>query len=252
MRWRVQGVYLAYHDTVLRKSVRATPTKFPQLPGADAFLAWLYNRCRCSRLLTSKQEATERKVDLSVDDPDIVHAMLHYLYNFDYNDENVDEHGSISCMPFNIRVFALAHKYDVEPLKGFARKRFSQLAEQEPRGSGFSRAVRLLYEGIADSGSHEKKLYEIVVEYVREYYELLKDEDPGFEGALDEVAGFGAHVAAALMTKGGRKNRDIQKYRCDNCNVDVEMKIPKNWTVMYCPSCGSYDQASNWKNRVVQ
>ncbi|KAI9681915.1 MAG: hypothetical protein M1822_006992 [Bathelium mastoideum] len=116
------------------------------------------------------REVQTRKVDLSKDNPDIVHAMLHYLYHFNYNDVDVDEHGSVSRMPFNIRVFVIAHEYDIKPLKTYARERFSDSANQEPKGSGFSSAAKLLYEGTSDSGSQERKLREEVVCYARVHY----------------------------------------------------------------------------------
>ncbi|KAF2232165.1 hypothetical protein EV356DRAFT_505564 [Viridothelium virens] len=134
------------------------------------------------------------------DDPDVVHAMLHYLYNFDYNDKAVDEHGSVSCMPFNIRVFCLAHKYDIEPLKIFARGRFKDLAAQSPAGDGFSRAVKLLYEGTVDTGAHEKKMRADLVEYAKAHYQALVNEDSGFLNVFVDVLGFGADYAAALKT----------------------------------------------------
>ncbi|KAL9086303.1 MAG: hypothetical protein Q9165_007218 [Trypethelium subeluteriae] len=141
------------------------------------------------------QVAVERKIDLWEDDPDVVHAMLHYLYNFDYNDRDIDQHGSVSRMPFNIRVFALVHKYDIEPLKIFARGRFKELTKCEPSGDGFSRAVKLLYEGTEGTGTHEKNMRADLVKYAWMHYQELLDEDPGFRTVLTNVTGFAADVA---------------------------------------------------------
>ena len=160
-------------------------------------------------------------------------------------------------MPFNIRVFALAQKYDIEPLRIFAKQRFEKLAKADPVGDGFSQAVKLLYEETTDVDSHEKQLREVAVNFAREHYKTLMKEDSGFQAILDEVTGFGADVAAALSVNNANENSErvhssLNKYMCASCQCVVEMKIPDHRKYLYCLKCGSEFGVSRWEDCIIR
>ena len=144
-------------------------------------------------------------------------------------------------MPFNIRVFALGQKYDVEPLQIFARQRFNHLAQKDPTGDGFSRAVKLFYEETVAAGSHEKELREDVVKYAKEHFKTLVNRDSGFQTVLNEVDNFAADVAT-IMKDGADK-----LYNCRGCGRDVSMTLPSDLNTIYCPRCNNGYARSSWQ-----
>lgn len=188
------------------------------------------------------------------DDPNIIHAVLHYFYHFDYDIECVDGSGTLSGMPFNIRVFALAQKYDIEPLMVLAKKYFNadadDVADGESVGDGFSRAVKLFYEETADCESHQKTLHDDMVRFAKTHFKTLMEEDPGFKTVMQEVGGFAADVAAALELH-NRACKGMRKYRCSRCKGNINMDIPyvaatDGALSIWCPLCGHHVSRSAW------
>jgi hypothetical protein len=183
--------------------------------------------------------------------------MLQYLYSFDYDDEDVDEHGSISRLPFNIRVFALAQRYDIEPLMIHAVSRFAKLTEDEPSGDGFSCAMKLLYENTLDIGVQKEKLKKAAMEYATVRYEELVQEDGGFKEGLAAVNGFGADVTEALSLDEGKtklRKANVKRYKCPNndCAEILIAEIPENPTPenFSCPFCRSSYEVVYWTSNI--
>ncbi|KAI9657349.1 MAG: hypothetical protein M1821_003029 [Bathelium mastoideum] len=152
-------------------------------------------------------EASSSNVGLK-DDPDVVHAMLKFLYNFKYNDDDVT---ASERMPFAVQVFIIADKYDIEPLKEQATDRFMALTERPPCGNAFSRAVRLIYENTLDKGTHELRLRNDAVNYAWAKYHELVTGDGGFKQVLDEVCGFGSNMVSFEMEKRGGSRASRKK-----------------------------------------
>jgi LSD1 subclass zinc finger protein len=71
------------------------------------------------------KEAAENKIELNDDKPSIVERMVYYFYNFDY-DWNEEEYAESGLQPshfefyIDIRMYAIADKYDIPGLKTLA------------------------------------------------------------------------------------------------------------------------------------
>ncbi|OQO00438.1 hypothetical protein B0A48_13787 [Cryoendolithus antarcticus] len=82
------------------------------------------------------QEAQTRRIDLGADDPDLVHAMITFLYIDDY-DEPINivkayPEGAVDAEPdalFHLHLNVLADKYDIAALERVTISRFHALAE---------------------------------------------------------------------------------------------------------------------------
>ena len=154
-------------------------------------------------------------------------AMLRFLYTFEYNDENISAQNR---MPFAIRTFIVADKYDIEPLKEQAAGRFMALTSSAPCGNAFSSAVKLIYENTVDSGTNESMLRNTAVEYGWTRYRELIANDSGFKQALEEVAGFGSGMVAAKIEErvtNTSSAQDAQQTVDDAFDFDVMPKRKK-------------------------
>ncbi|KAJ9306773.1 hypothetical protein DTO217A2_3760 [Paecilomyces variotii] len=70
------------------------------------------------------KEAEENVVRLNEDDPRAVEAMVHFMYGFNYNNSG-SEHGRVSPMLLNVKVYQVADKYDIPKLKAQAKENFT-------------------------------------------------------------------------------------------------------------------------------
>lgn len=71
--------------------------------------------------------------------------MLHYLYHFDYSDYG---NSSTDCAPivFDVKMFAIADKYFIQPLKLLASKKFRKRCRKEWQTAAFAEAVAEAYD----------------------------------------------------------------------------------------------------------
>lgn len=76
-----------------------------------------------SNLCTS-QEANAATLDLSADDPDVLASMIHYFYHFTLLEAKPS---SSPGSPSIVHTYAIADKYDVQPLRKLAEDRFRKI-----------------------------------------------------------------------------------------------------------------------------
>ena len=182
--------------------------------------------------------------------------MIKFLYTFEYDDKDVPDHDH---MPFAIRAFIIADKYDIEPLKKQATERFEALTDYPPCGDGFSCAVNLIYENTLDSGVKEQRLRMNAVSYAWARYHALVKNDKGFKGVLYEVPGFSSDMVASQMERRALEGPGIDVgtiRQCDYCATTFEVLMWLDWkkkgdkkggtagtktlsSPMYCPCYGS-------------
>ena len=123
--------------------------------------------------------------------------MFHYMYHFDYGDYgNSQEH--VAAIVLDVRMFALADKYFIAPLKKLSAEKFSKRSETEWDTASFAVAVAEVYEIVPE---HEETLRNIVVRVSKEHAKDLLDDSKGYEEfnkVLREKADFAADISVAL------------------------------------------------------
>jgi hypothetical protein len=127
------------------------------------------------------QEATENasKIPLE-DDPDVLLALLSYIYTEDYDD---DMRGPIPLQTYTVQVYAIAQKYLVHGLQHLAASRFEKVCDPADDSSDFINAI----QAIEDSTYHgDRELREIVLRQIRENISWLLDIDE-FKTLLDSM-----------------------------------------------------------------
>jgi hypothetical protein len=80
------------------------------------------------------QEATASTIDLSYDDPDALVILIHYFYNFHLDTSIIpipEGEESTTYLPtFLVKIYAIADKYDVQPLLSPTITRLSALCDR--------------------------------------------------------------------------------------------------------------------------
>lgn len=161
-------------------------------------------------MLTTSQEARDRSINLPEDDPQTLRCMLSYLYTADYDDgqsaavtmstsheenaintskasdEGAGESRSMgSTLLNNALVYALAEKYDVEPLKELSKSKFQ--IQTWGKDWNFDDIPRLLQEVHRSIPATDRGLRDIVIELCAQHIDRLMS-NPVFSQVLHEDA----------------------------------------------------------------
>ncbi|KAK5113000.1 hypothetical protein LTR85_011022 [Meristemomyces frigidus] len=139
------------------------------------------------------KEAQESKINLDDDNPDAVDALLKYLYHFDYNTDS-----GTAPLVLEIRIFAIADKYFIEPLKKLAAERFTERCKSEWNTAVFAEAVSELYT-TAPAPYHTLK--RTVVDTVKRHDAQLRSDEVEYSAFKDIVLATAA-LGADLFLNG--------------------------------------------------
>ncbi|KAF2764023.1 hypothetical protein EJ03DRAFT_282895, partial [Teratosphaeria nubilosa] len=180
-----------------------------------------------------------------------VDAMLAFLYKGRYGD---DGNSQTDCEPMTLdaRVFIIAEKNLIEPLKAEAAKQFTERAHYEWNTAGFADAIIEVYEnGLA----HDRTLRDTIMDVVRENVKELyggTEQHPDFHRVIDEVGDFAADVARVLATDLKRAKNKKQKvedektYKCPSCAMAFTIRTPElGGNSLSCP-LRCYDENLGW------
>ncbi|GAD94933.1 BTB/POZ domain protein [Paecilomyces variotii No. 5] len=139
------------------------------------------------------KEVTENVIRLDEDDPRAVEAMINFMYGFTY-DNSGSEHGRVSPMLFNIRVYQIATKFDIPKLKNEAQGNFNNAIKKCWEMDDFPTAIEDAYEPTtsADRGLRDA----VVTVSVNHIDHLLKKDN--FKGGLSKTTGFAADIVQRL------------------------------------------------------
>ena len=207
--------------------------------------------------LLFQQEAGENKIKLDEDDPQVVEAMLHYLYHGTYGDAG-NATTDLPSILLDVKVFVIADKYFVEPLKAVACRKFGEHCKDEWKTADFAQAVQELYE----SGVEDKSLKDVALAAVRIHAKDLltkNGEFPDIHKAMRETPAFGADVLTDLTAASNAFSTDIDRptatsetlremyrwtFRCPNCLSTFSVDIPLGSSVEFgCPKGHSRDES---------
>jgi hypothetical protein len=204
-----------------------------------------------------KQESESGIIDVD-DDPTIVAAVIRYLYEFDYSDEDDkgdesddgDEGGEghvgvvgdvgdegdlgdetdIPRMVFHVKVYALADKYDIPGLKALATAKFEKVARAEWNTADFPLSISAIYES---TPLNDRGLRDVAVKLAATHSNILLKENEVFQNMTAKVAEFGKDLACELI-----KRPVIKYYECPNCEeiweVTEELSPGRPFYCYYC------------------
>ncbi|PLB47857.1 hypothetical protein P170DRAFT_465392 [Aspergillus steynii IBT 23096] len=188
-------------------------------------------------------ETTENAVHLEEDDPRAIEAMIHFMYGFEY-DSSGSQHGRISPMLFNIRVYQIADKYVVPQLKQLAKEKFEIVLKACWQMDDFPTAIA---EGYGCTPKEDRGLRDPLVKISHEHITQLLAKDD-FQTALEETTGFAADLAQGL-TRTVDKDPTLTKYRCPSCGNEWRLGIVNGGPMSRCPCCGS---SNSWSKHIVR
>ncbi|KAN0072921.1 hypothetical protein V8E54_009035 [Elaphomyces granulatus] len=240
----------------------------------------------------SSQESYSGRIELE-DDPATVERMISYVYTLDYRDEEHQQPESGSCDPMpcddsdetsdsgceedqpallgttSVRVYTIADKYDIPPLKELAKTKFQTWGEKNWARKEFSDIVKEIFEstpksdrGLRDIATRIVALHANFLIQKDEFRQLIGDLELGTVSLLlEEKADLEASMKAecAELQKELRQyqrnlNRKIKaldstlkvfnEHRCNHCekrllNASVEVGINGYYSLtgVPCRSC---------------
>lgn len=105
-------------------------------------------------MLRLNQESVTGVLDLEDDDPSTVARMINFLYLQDYDESVTNEEASkegYGRLLINTMVYIIGDKYDIQPLKNLAKKKYEAALVTDWNTPSFSASLELLYEELPES-----------------------------------------------------------------------------------------------------
>lgn len=176
------------------------------------------------------KEASSGVIDLSEDDPEAVKAMLQFCYTTDYTYDTA----------LHAKVYAIAEKYNIKPLKDLARTKFETAADRDWDSPYFPTTIDFVY---TSTPPNDRGLRDIVVKLSRDHLKSLLYR-PGFESMMEDNGDFGKDLVKAIAYR-----VDIEPgaatYKCGACGKLTAAWLNPNQSIA-CPSCGAYYTYASW------
>ena len=127
-----------------------------------------------------RQESAEEQSTIELDDdPDALHALIRHLYNCGYDDTICKE----NVMSFNVKVYAIADKYDVKQLQKFAATRLSRVCDPERDLNDFIATVYAIDEC---NNPKDRTLWDVVIPKIKNNISYLLGTAE-FRVVLDDI-----------------------------------------------------------------
>lgn len=180
------------------------------------------------------KEASSGVIDLSEDDPDAVKAMLQFCYTIDYAYDTA----------LHAKVYAIAEKYNIKPLKDLARTKFEKAADRDWDSPYFPITTGFVY---TSTPPDDRGLRDIVIKLSKDHLKSLLDR-PEFESMMEDNGDFGKDLVKAIAHR-LELEPGTATYKCCACKklTTAWLNPDRNFA---CPSCGasySYALWSIWK-----
>ncbi|KAK5727351.1 hypothetical protein LTR15_003245 [Elasticomyces elasticus] len=204
------------------------------------------------------REATENVITLRDDDPDVVAAMLGYMYSFEYaticdgdalGKELVGGAIGASELVFHVRVHIIADKYDVPRLAKLATTKFATAAKTAWPSPSFAEAAALIF---TDSTAISKELRERVISIVNIHTRFLKLDPAGahFRDAMSSAPALAIALWYAQDPGVGDRassNQEI-RYLCpSDCGQSLSFTELSKQMAQVCPRCHRIDFTQSWE-----
>ncbi|KAL9590751.1 MAG: hypothetical protein Q9203_000473 [Teloschistes exilis] len=147
-------------------------------------------------------------VDLAEEEPCMVAKLVHYLYNFDYDDEDIigkhdddgqyAQKGSLGYKPTriatNAALYIMADVYNVTGLKSLAKAKFSLALPNGWNGEDFPEVIRTIYQSIPPG---DRDMRGCVLPVIRAHWQELRNSEPFME-VVREIPDFAVDLIDVL------------------------------------------------------
>lgn len=202
-------------------------------------------------------------IELPEDDgPEAVRAMVEYFYTSDYSPSDTksasleglqsDFDDVASNMLFDIQVYALADRLQLNALRLLAEHKFDNTAAKNWVYDEFPEAIKKVYD-VAPPGPRGQELRNIVIKYAAENAKALFQNDL-FSTVLGDVAEFGRDLSSALCgfkalrynEQNAARTASDTKFRCGECGTAFSLGLEKGFDFkdcIRCPVCTNNDWA---------
>ncbi|GAB1740404.1 hypothetical protein NU219Hw_g5509t1 [Hortaea werneckii] len=168
------------------------------------------------------KEGQEGVITFTEDEPDVIEAMLHWFYEFDYGTSSDIKRPLV----LDVKVYAVAGKYLLPNLQRLAAAKFEKRAEKEWQSEDFAEAIMISHDSFVES---DVTLRAIISLTVNEHRVELFNPGEGskrFISMAGEIPKFGRDVLIASRGTGDSKGW-------------------VGWVKYKCPQCGMYWSTSN-------
>ena len=178
-------------------------------------------------------------IKLEDDDPDVVEAMLHYVYHFDYTYPSKEQNRGQKIV-FDVNVHTIADKYNVAGLTNIAASKFTARAKSEWKTPGFAEAISEVYTVAADP---DRELRNAIIAICSEKAGDLAVEHFGapVRAAASLLPAFGGDLFTKIASRLARppKPDGDTRYKCPSCGKTFAMKgvSDDNYETRNCPYC---------------
>ncbi|KAJ5834309.1 hypothetical protein N7447_000335 [Penicillium robsamsonii] len=167
--------------------------------------------------------------------PRVVEAMIRSFYGLHYNINQSDP--QMCPMLFNVKVYSLADKFEVEYLKIQAKLTFVTLAQENYNSDEFLTAA---FEAYKTTPKSDRGLRDVVVAVCQKYRKDLREKD-GFEKLLEETPGLATDVVLLshrwLPQPASARVRIVQSFCCLSCFARWQIQVGLAEYFTECPFC---------------
>ncbi|KAJ5430507.1 hypothetical protein N7491_007523 [Penicillium cf. griseofulvum] len=167
--------------------------------------------------------------------PRVVEAMIRSFYGLHYD---INQSQPQMCpMLFNVKVYSLADKFEVEYLKIQAKLTFVTLAQENWNSNEFLTAA---FEAYKTTPKSDRGLRDVVVAVCQKYRKGLR-EKKGFEKLLQETPGLATDVVLLshrwLPQPASARVRIVQSFSCLSCFARWQIQVGLAEYFVECPFC---------------
>ncbi|KAG7412872.1 BTB/POZ domain-containing protein 8 [Fusarium oxysporum f. sp. rapae] len=181
-----------YYNTDALSDV--TVTCDGQVFKAHRIILSAHSKCLAKALNGSWKESSEGNIDIKDFEPNVVDAMLRFVYSFEYNNAE-----GTPPIVFDAHMYQIADKYDIAALKTESKNKFELAIANGWATDDFPVAANLVY---VSTPSEDRGLRDIVVETASENIDQLVGKD-GFCELIRETPDFAADLIPFLSNDSG-------------------------------------------------
>lgn len=176
-----------------------------------------HSECFQKMLGGSFKEAQEGKIVLDDEHPQLIEALLHYFYHFDY-EAPASGNGELAPIVFHVRMYAVADKYFVDPLKKLSAAKFEARALSDLSTPAFAEAVSLIYQTTIPNANAPIKQSALGAIASKAGVLLGDGKHAAFLKVLRQTPDLGADLAIRLTSgESAATAATVKRYRCPSC-----------------------------------
>jgi sulfur relay (sulfurtransferase) DsrC/TusE family protein len=181
-----------------------------------------------------QESETARVFDMKDEHPRIVEAMIRSFYGLHYD---INQPPQMCPLLFNVKVYAIADKFEVEYLKIQAKLTFVTLAQDYWNSDEFLTAA---FEAYTTTPKSDRGLRDVVVAVCQKHRKELR-EKKAFEKLVEETPGLATDIVLLshrwLPESASTRVRLVQSFSCLSCFAKWQIQVGLAEYFTTCPFC---------------